>query len=218
LKRALVRSGDARAALAGFDAPLAPPSPLATVLARLPPDDGEALVRDWLEGAGVVLVGARPAGEIAARLRQKAEDAGAPRLAPAEKSFLLEALSCVASPKDLIATMQALVKRPVVRQRAIFEHALSRFAARWAAFQPIAADATVVASLQFGRGLAYYDGFVFEMEAPQLGARASLGGGGRYDGLLAAMAKALGGGPRDVSSWGAAGFALRPARLEAAAT
>ena len=55
------------------------------------------------------------------------------------------------------------------------------------------------------RGLAYYTGIVFEIRRPSSPRDASLGGGGRYDGLL----KALGGG-RGVS---ALGFACSTERV-----
>lgn len=60
-------------------------------------------------------------------------------------------------------------------------------------------------ALDFGlvRGIAYYTGIVFEVSHPALGA--SLGGGGRYDGLARAL-----GGPRDVP---ALGFAYTLERL-----
>jgi histidyl-tRNA synthetase len=61
-----------------------------------------------------------------------------------------------------------------------------------------------------GRTVAYYDGFVFELEAPALGARASLGGGGRYDGLARALAAP---GRANGTNLRAAGFAVRPRRL-----
>lgn len=58
------------------------------------------------------------------------------------------------------------------------------------------------------RGLDYYTRTVFELPHPRLGTQASLGGGGRYDGLV----EALGGPPTP-----AAGFALGMERLLEAA-
>ena len=51
--------------------------------------------------------------------------------------------------------------------------------------------------LGMARGIAYYTGVVFEIDHPELGEDASLGGGGRYDGLVKAL-----GGRRDVPALG----------------
>ena len=51
--------------------------------------------------------------------------------------------------------------------------------------------------LGMARGIAYYTGVVFEIDHPELGEDASLGGGGRYDGLVKAL-----GGRRDIPALG----------------
>ena len=61
---------------------------------------------------------------------------------------------------------------------------------------------------EFGRNVAYYTGFVFEVVAPALGPASPIAGGGRYDGLL----KAVGAG-QDVP---AVGGAIHTERLLAA--
>ena len=68
-----------------------------------------------------------------------------------------------------------------------------------------------------GRGFAYYDGFVFELEAPALGERASLGGGGRYDGLVRALQEREPSIATRPAPPRGAGFALRPLRIAEAA-
>jgi len=60
-------------------------------------------------------------------------------------------------------------------------------------------DACLTLDFGLARGISYYTGMIFEVEHPQAAAGASLGGGGRYDGLV----RALGG--EDVP---ALGFAL----------
>jgi ATP phosphoribosyltransferase regulatory subunit len=52
---------------------------------------------------------------------------------------------------------------------------------------------------EFGRNVAYYSGFVFEILVAALGPGSPVAGGGRYDGLLKAV-----GAPRDVPAVGAA--------------
>jgi histidyl-tRNA synthetase len=58
---------------------------------------------------------------------------------------------------------------------------------------PYELDATLV------RGLDYYTRTVFEFESPRLGAQSALGGGGRYDRLVAE----LGGPPTPANGWAA---------------
>jgi ATP phosphoribosyltransferase regulatory subunit len=59
---------------------------------------------------------------------------------------------------------------------------------------------------EFGRNLEYYSGLVFQIEVP--GCEEAIGGGGRYDGLLAYL-----GAPREVP---AIGSAIHTERLLAA--
>ena len=54
-------------------------------------------------------------------------------------------------------------------------------------------------SAEFGRDLAYYTGFVFEIVAPEVGPQSPVAGGGRYDALLRAV-----GAPSDIAAVGAA--------------
>jgi len=54
-------------------------------------------------------------------------------------------------------------------------------------------------SANFGRALAYYTGFVFEVVTPGLGRKSPIAGGGRYDHLLKAV-----GAAQDVPAVGAA--------------
>jgi ATP phosphoribosyltransferase regulatory subunit len=56
-------------------------------------------------------------------------------------------------------------------------------------------NATV--DLSFARGIAYYTGLVFEVQAISGGAKIPIGGGGRYDGLVKAL-----GGVRDMAALG----------------
>jgi histidyl-tRNA synthetase len=56
-------------------------------------------------------------------------------------------------------------------------------------------NATV--DLSFARGIAYYTGLVFEVQAINRGVKIPIGGGGRYDGLVKAL-----GGVRDMAALG----------------
>jgi ATP phosphoribosyltransferase regulatory subunit len=172
----------------------------------------EARLAGALAEQGVMLVGARSLAEIAARLTQKAQDAAAERPSPAAIAGVQAALALeqpFGEADDAIGALLADAPHPA---RAAGARAAAK--ARWAAAAVLPANSRF--SPGFGRGFSYYDGLVFELEAPGLGARASLGGGGRYNGLLADLA-AANGGPAPRCALTAAGFALRPQRLLEAA-
>ena len=186
---------------------------LAEALAHAPEDHAEAALEDVLNLARITRIGDRPAREIVQRLRQREELAAAP--APSSAQFdLLEALMRIDGQIDgqggLVAA-SALAKSPALQQPAAAEAAIATAAARFDALKVLTNSPREVSfAPALGRAVAYYDGFVFELEAPSLGERASLGGGGRYDGLARALAAPGRDGSADLR---AAGFAVRPRRL-----
>ncbi len=216
IKRAFARPGGLAAVLkaATSEAPAAD-NALGQALAGMNETRAEAVVEELLADARIVVVGTRTVGEIAARLREKGRAEAAPAPEAAALAVIADAVALEAAPDKTFADLAKVAKRPAVRDAAVLTGAIDRAARRWADVTD-KPDATF--SVGFGRGLAYYDGFVFELEAPKLGARASLGGGGRYDGLLHRVAASEGGGPPDVAAWGAIGFALRPQRIDEAAS
>ncbi|MBT9444672.1 MAG: ATP phosphoribosyltransferase regulatory subunit [Hyphomonadaceae bacterium] len=213
VKRAFSRPGGLATVLREAASPPAPEeSVLGEALAALPDDRAEAVVEELLADARIVLVGGRTIGEIAARLREKGRSLHAPRADADALKLIADMTAIEAAPDVAFDALRTAAKNTAMKAPAPFLAALDRAAARWTAVaRDRKPDATFSAG--FGRGLAYYDGFVFELEAPTLGARASLGGGGRYDGLLHRIAASQGGGPKSPAGWGAAGFALRPARI-----
>lgn len=216
VKRAFARPGGLATVLREAAAPPAPEeSAMAQALAALPEERAEAVVEELLADAGVAIVGARTLGEIAARLREKGRTLSAPRAETAALQVIAETTAIEAAPDAAFAALRNAANTAAMKNAAPFLAAIERAEARWAATDKQAPEATFSAG--FGRGLAYYDGFVFELEAPHLGARASLGGGGRYDGLLHRIASSQGGALKTPEQWGAAGFALRPQRLAEAA-
>ncbi|MGE3302854.1 MAG: ATP phosphoribosyltransferase regulatory subunit [Hyphomonadaceae bacterium] len=187
-----------------------PPSALARGLAKLSPAEAEAAFAEMLTIAGIAPVGGRSVGEIAARLREQGLEGDAARPAPASIAMVRAALAIEDAPD---AALKALLS--VAGAQPALRDAVERFRAMWAdALKLAPAPAEARFSIGFGRGISYYDGLIFELEAPALGARASLGGGGRYDGLLRALAAHEG---RAIGAWSAAGFAVRPKRLADAA-
>ena len=216
LKRAFARPGGLSAALkaAASEAPAAD-NALGQALAGMPAARAEAVVAEMLADARIALVGSRSVAEIAARLSEKGRAQTAPAPNPDLLALIAEGVAIEAAPEQAFAALFQLGKRVIVTNPAPLYDAVARADQRWAA---IADKPEATFSAGFGRGLAYYDGFVFELEAPKLGARASLGGGGRYDGLLHRITASEGGGPNNAAQWGAAGFALRPQRLDEAAS
>jgi ATP phosphoribosyltransferase regulatory subunit len=215
VKRAFSRPGGLATVLREAAQPPAPEeSILGEALAALPDDRAEAVVEELLADARIVLVGGRTVAEIAARLREKGRAMHAPRADAQALALIAEATAIEAAPDAAFAQLREIAARPSAKNPAALLAAINRASARWDAVKRAdAPEATFSAG--FGRGLAYYDGFVFELEAPQLGVRASLGGGGRYDGLLQRITSSQNSGPP--ASWGAAGFAMRPARVAEAA-
>lgn len=212
VKRAFARPGGAAGVLTeALAPPRADTSPFGEGLAQLSEERAAQAVAEALAAARIPVIGGRGVGEIAHRLREKAARASGPRLDPDRIALIRSTLALEGAPDNVLATLMRMTRQPGMKLTA-FAAAVEQAAARWAELQKLTRapeSARFVASL--GRGLAYYDGFVFELEADRLGARAALGGGGRYDGLLHALARREGG--RDVSGWGAAGFALRTKRL-----
>jgi ATP phosphoribosyltransferase regulatory subunit len=189
---------------------------LAEALAHAPEDHAEAALEDVLNLARITRIGDRPAREIVQRLRQREELAAAPAPSPAQFD-LLEALMRVDGQIDAaggLAAASALAKSPALKNPSAAQAVIAAAAARFEKLRALTKPPQNVAfAPALGRAVAYYDGFVFELEAPSLGERASLGGGGRYDGLARALAAPGRDGGADLR---AAGFAVRPRRLEEA--
>lgn len=186
---------------------------VAEALAMLPADHAEAALADLLALARITTVGERPVAEIAQRLRQRGRLETAPPPSPAQRAVLKQ-LVAIDAP-DGLARAGELAKSTALADSAAARRAVDAAQARLDALRKRTAlpEETSFAP-GLGRAIAYYDGFVFELEAPKLGARASLGGGGRYDDLARRLWPAEKG---EAAGLRAAGFALRPARLAEAA-
>ncbi|GAM98491.1 ATP phosphoribosyltransferase regulatory subunit [alpha proteobacterium U9-1i] len=212
LMRALARPG-------GLAALRAEPRPalddqgagLAEALATMPEDHAEAAVADLLNLARITSVGGRPLSEIAQRLRLRGALAAATPPSAAQYD-LLDALTRIDA-ADGLAQTEKLAQSKVLAQPASAQVAVANAKARSDALAGVLPKDFAFAP-GLGRSVSYYDGFVFELEAPALGDRASLGGGGRYDGLARALWPA---GKKAPASLRAAGFALRPHRIAEAA-
>lgn len=209
--RAFSRAGGPHAVLDEAARPATKPSPLAEVLAALPEERANDALADMLADANIEPIGVRGIDEIATRLREQGVNANAPRPAPAALEAIRAALEIDAAPD------QALKQLSRFANGGPLGAALARAEARWTELSNLAKPGEARFALRLGRGISYYDGFVFELDAPKLGPRANLGGGGRYDGLIRALAAAEA-KQQGAKAWAAAGFALRPARVSDAAS
>jgi ATP phosphoribosyltransferase regulatory subunit len=170
----------------------------ADLIDRLDPADpagAEALVVEHLDKAGVELIGARSAAEIAQRLLAEAADRRE-RPLPAKTAALIETYVAVKAPARTAVDRLAKLARS---NGVDISAGLHAFARRLDLIEQ-GGVSTVEAqfSAEFGRNLEYYTGFVFEVIAPALGPGSPVAGGGRYDSLLAQV-----GAPTGVPAVGA---------------
>jgi ATP phosphoribosyltransferase regulatory subunit len=151
-------------------------------------------VEDYLDQAGIELIGTRTSAEIADRLLAAAADAREAPLPP-RTAALIEAYVAVKEPVRNAADALARLARADGIDLAA---GLDAFRRRVALIEAAGVDlGQAEFSAEFGRNLEYYTGFVFEVVVPKLGPRSPVAGGGRYDSLLADV-----GAPRPVPAVG----------------
>jgi ATP phosphoribosyltransferase regulatory subunit len=151
------------------------------------PFDARGVIAAYLTRSGLDLQGTRSLDDIAAGVLGIVADARTPAL-PARDAALIEAVVAVRAPLSQAADKLATAaKRPGLD----IAHAIDAFTRRAALIQSAGLDlARAEFSGEFGRKFEYYTGFVFELEAPELGGNNPVAGGGRYDGLLQAVGAA----------------------------
>ncbi len=179
-------------------------------LGGLAPEQARGAVAHMLDLSGTVHVGLRTHDEISERFLEQAEDAQAHPL-PCEIVAAIEAAAALKAPcADALESLHAIARETGLA----LGPALSRFEARMAALERQGIDAAMLPfDGDFGRNLEYYDGFVFEILDRDTAAggdrrAAQLAGGGRYDSVLPAAARAF--GAAECAARGAVGAALRP--------
>src|SRR4029077_6647607 len=144
---------------------------LAEALAGLPQDHAEAALRDLIGLARITAIGGRPLGEIAERLRKRGQLAAAPPPTPAQYEAL-DALTHIEA-ADGLDRAAKLAESKVFAKNSAAQSALAAARARNEAVKALTRlpeHPSFAPGL--GRSVAYYDGFVFEFEAPRLAARA----------------------------------------------
>ncbi|MDX2205557.1 MAG: ATP phosphoribosyltransferase regulatory subunit [Hyphomicrobiaceae bacterium] len=159
------------------------PADLVAAVDPTAPQAAGAVVEAHMAAAGVEIIGTRGLAEIAERIVTAAADARERPLAP-ETVRLIEDYAAVRAPvREATARIRALL--PGAAAPAL-EAALCAFDRRLDLIAARGVDLDgATFSAEFGRNLAYYTGFVFELVAPELDARSAVAGGGRYDSLLA---------------------------------
>jgi ATP phosphoribosyltransferase regulatory subunit len=181
--------------------------PVATLVDRLAgmtPERAEEAVAAYLETAGLPLSGNRSLAEIAARLRDHAADLEADPLRKEVATVIDYYLAVTGAPLDAVERIAMIAHGAGIDLGPALQACTRRFE-RLAKSGIDFKRATFAA--EFGRNLEYYSGLVFQIEAD--GFDEAIGGGGRYDGLLAHL-----GAPRAVP---AIGSAIHTERLLAAA-
>jgi histidyl-tRNA synthetase len=150
---------------------------------RMDPDDAEDMVEGFLAQRVAGLAGQRTPEEVFHRYLKKLREAGVPELIEKSLRFSAELVATSGPASRVRKKLGSLVKRfdldpavldPIDRLLT----ALGQYDLRGV---PVALD------LGMARGLAYYTGIVFNIDHPRISGQPSLGGGGRYDGLVRAL-------------------------------
>ncbi len=145
------------------------------------PRKSEAVVADYLNDAGIPLVGQRSIEEITSRLLIITSDAQTQALKP-ETAQLISSYIRVAAPARAAG---ARLKDLMQDQNIDIDAALDTYHRRLQLLNDAGVDVVHTDfSAEFGRTLEYYTGFVFEVVAETLGEESPIAGGGRYDNLL----------------------------------
>ena len=109
------------------------------------------------------------------------------------------------APEETVRQAGELAKAPAAQRE------LEDMGATLEALENYDLGITVAVDFGLARGIAYYTGVVFELQHPALAATPSLGGGGRYDGLVQAL-----GGQGDIPAMGFAWTLERAVEAQAA--
>ncbi len=149
-----------------------------------------------LDARGIPFIGRRAPAEIVKRLAGKAADANETPLSKDTVRLIENYLQIEGNMPAAFGAIEALFAEAklelggaVAQARALFE-----------GLKAVAGDAPAVFDAGFGRHFEYYTGMVFQIEIEGAGIAGQIAGGGRYDGLIAALSS----GKRDVPAVGAA--------------
>lgn len=178
--------------------------PLARLTREMPTEDASATVQGLIGRGAAGARGQRTPGEVLQRYLGKLRDAEAPETLDRGLALCRELAGIAGPPERVRPRLSRLAKRHSIPEAALSPvddvlAGLGRYDLR---------GAKVVLDLAAARGIAYYTGTVFDVEHPRIKGAPSLGGGGRYDGLVAAL-----GGERQAPAMGFAYALDRVAEL-----
>jgi histidyl-tRNA synthetase len=163
-------------------------------------EEAQGYIESVLKDSLPTSLGRRTTQQIAARLLRKVRDADDP-------STFEQATATISRLAQLEGDYEAVLKeaKQIVSERGLKSSPLEELGGLFDALvQRKAQEAELVLDLGLARGFAYYTGVIFEMANSSPTPGVSLGGGGRYDGLVKAL-----GGEEDVPALGFA-FNLEP--------
>ncbi len=147
-------------------------------------DDAIERIAQHLDQEGLEISGTRTLSEIADGVIEACLDLRAPPLSESHAALIEGYVAITAPAKEAARRFESAMRAPGVRIGAAidsFERRLSLLSEAG-----IPAD-RIEFSGDFGRKFEYYTGFVFEAATADLGPLNPIAGGGRYDGLLAAI-------------------------------
>lgn len=158
--------------------------------------DRTAITAAHLDERALEIVGARSLPELAAALAALARD-GVARPLDSDATAVIEQYAAITCP---LTELPSALRRLSADTGIAVERAIRSVEDRVAELSATGVDPDrITFSAEFGRSLAYYTGFVFEIGVPGEPQASPLAGGGRYDGLMRAC-----GAPRDIPAVGAA--------------
>ncbi len=160
---------------------LARSGPEANTLASLGSEAAREVIDGMMGGPAAVPMGQRTTDEVVERLLRKARTADRADVLEDALNLVNEVASIEGPPADALARARSAGVR--CDSLGELEDLVTRLD------DGGVGDATVVVDFGVVRGLSYYTGFIFDVETRGPAGPVSLGGGGRYDGLV----KALGG-------------------------
>ena len=170
----------------------------------VPLDDASAMVEGVVGAGAAASAGQRSPDDIRRRYLRKLRDVESPAVFDGALALCAELAGVAGPPERTLARLRRLAARHKIPEAALrpvedLLAALGRYDLRGA---PVTLD------LAAARGIAYYTGAVFDVEHPRVKGLPALGGGGRYDGLVAAL-----GGRRATPAMGFAYALDRVSRL-----
>lgn len=157
------------------------------LLKRLDPQNlllSEEVVLDYLSANGIEPNGVRTVAEITKNLIWHLQDAQVFALT-AEKADLIDQYLKIRGPLQRVGqNLKDLLERSEINFTSLLETHQKRIQYLSDSGVDIS---TVEFSAEFGRQLAYYTGFIFEIISTEVGAEIPVAGGGRYDDLMKAV-------------------------------